>query len=156
MQIRVRGVNKKITSQELKYAAEWMSRLIMSSQLIKNIKVTISFKGERGFLGSTEITDYDDQKPRRFLIQLDPKSSRNSTLKTLAHELVHVKQFARGEMVDLIRSPHVKWNKQYVDQDKLDYWDLPWEIEAFGREYGMYRRYTNHLKEADIWFNDDK
>ena len=152
MYIRVRGVNQKITPKEIRYAAEWMGSLIMSSQLRKNLTLTINFKAEKDHLGSTEITDYEDRLPRKFLILLDPKSPRTSTIKTLAHELVHVKQFARGEMVDLVRTKHIKWNKQYIDQDKVDYWDLPWEIEAFGREYGMYRRYINHVREEKIQF----
>lgn len=152
MQVRVFGENKRISPQEIKYSANWMSALIMSAQLRKNIKVNISFKDEKGLMGSTEITDYDDRMPRKFLVRLDPRGTRLTTLKTLAHELVHVKQFARGEMVDLVRTDHIKWNRQYIDPEKLDYWDLPWEIEAFGREYGMYRRYTNHIKEEEIKF----
>lgn len=45
-------------------------------------------------------------------------------LTTLAHELVHVKQFARGE----VNSNLTHWkNKDCSDKD---YWDQPWEVEA--------------------------
>ena len=45
-------------------------------------------------------------------------------MSTLAHELVHVKQFARGELTE---------NLQYwkgKDHSETDYWKQPWEIEA--------------------------
>ncbi len=46
-------------------------------------------------------------------------------LSTLAHELVHVKQFARGELDD--RMTRWKTNKYC---ENIDYWDQPWEKEA--------------------------
>lgn len=155
MQLKVLGENPNITSSEVKYAAEWMSALIMSTQLRKNLKITVSFKREKGVLGTTEVRDYDDENfrlPRKFLLRIDPKERRNSILKILAHELVHVKQFARGEMIDTGHPNYIKWNKQPVNQDKINYWDLPWEIEAFGREYGMFRRYNEHVKNDKIRF----
>ena len=45
-------------------------------------------------------------------------------LATLAHELVHVKQFVRGELNESL----TRWkNKNYAN---TDYWDQPWEKEA--------------------------
>jgi len=49
-------------------------------------------------------------------------------LTTLAHELVHVKQYVRGEMPDSI--------------DEGEYWDRPHEIEAHGRETGLFIRWA--------------
>lgn len=48
-------------------------------------------------------------------------------LTTLAHELVHVKQYECGEMPDSIYEG--------------DYWDRPHEIEAHGRELGLFIRW---------------
>ena len=46
-------------------------------------------------------------------------------LSTLAHEMVHVKQFAKGEL-----DPGMsRWkSNRYVDH--IEYWDQPWEKEA--------------------------
>jgi len=155
MQLKVIGENPNITHAEMKYAAEWMSNLIMSPQLRKYLKVTISFKKEKDALGTTEVRDYDDENfrmPRKFLVRINPKERRNSVLKILAHELVHVKQFARGELKDNGHPMYMKWNKEDVNSEKTDYWDLPWEIEAYGREYGMFRRYNEHVKNDKIKF----
>lgn len=45
-------------------------------------------------------------------------------LTTLAHELVHVKQYVNGEMPENI--------------SEGNYWDRPHEIEAHGRETGLF------------------
>jgi len=46
-------------------------------------------------------------------------------LRTLAHEMVHVKQFAKGEL----NSALTQWkSNKYCDNIK--YWDQPWEKEA--------------------------
>ena len=29
--------------------------------------------------------------------------------------------------------------------DKIDYWDYPWEIEAFGRQLGLFVRFCNDI-----------
>ena len=50
----------------------------------------------------------------------------------LAHELVHARQFARGQinMVD-----HVwKHGKETIDCTGLEYADTPWEVEAYAYE----------------------
>jgi hypothetical protein len=49
-------------------------------------------------------------------------------------------------MQDTIRGPsHIKWKTEYIPET-VHYYDLPWEIEAHGRELGMWVRYTEHLR----------
>jgi hypothetical protein len=65
----------------------------------------------------------------------------------LAHEMVHVKQYATGESRQYERMPYVtKFRGVMVNTNTMDYWDLPWEIEAFGRELGLYVRFMEHWK----------
>ena len=65
---------------------------------------------------------------------------------TLAHEMVHVKQFALGEMKDGISSAYTYWQGSQISEEDNDYWDLPWEIEAHGREKGLFTRFKHHYK----------
>jgi len=46
-------------------------------------------------------------------------------LSTLAHEMVHVKQFAKGELDPMLTS----WKSNKYCSN-IDYWDQPWEKEA--------------------------
>ena len=45
-------------------------------------------------------------------------------LSTLAHEMVHVKQFAKGELSGNLS----RWKTR--DHSNTEYWDQPWEKEA--------------------------
>jgi len=55
--------------------------------------------------------------------------------------MVHLKQYAKGELKDYARVKSIKWKGQVYDEDRIDYWDHPWEIEAYGRERGLYIRF---------------
>ena len=46
-------------------------------------------------------------------------------MSTLAHEFVHVKQFARGELSENM----TRWKSNRYAGD-IEYWDQPWEKEA--------------------------
>jgi len=36
-----------------------------------------------------------------------------------------------------------------MHMDKIDYWDYPWEIEAFGRQLGLFVRFCEDVGIAD-------
>ena len=65
-------------------------------------------------------------------------------VQTLAHEMVHVKQFAKGEIYDHKYRRTFKWGSRSFNIDKEDYWDLPWEIEAYGRELGLFVKFKEY------------
>ena len=53
-------------------------------------------------------------------------------LKTLAHEMVHIKQFAKGQLKRIGRQTF--WmGKRYV-RSKVNYYDHPWEHDAWSKE----------------------
>jgi hypothetical protein len=57
--------------------------------------------------------------------------------------MVHVKQYATGEMRYMWRpARHTKFQGMLYP-DEVEYWDSPWEIEAFGREPGLYTRWID-------------
>lgn len=155
MHIKVRKNNAKISADELKYACKWFAEMLMSPKMIKTLDILIANNSDEGLKGSTECYDDGCRTPRTFTIRIDSNLSRKNQLLTLAHEMVHVKQFANGEMKDHRRKPDVvQWNKQSVNCEQTEYWDLPWEIEAYGREYGLYIRYTTHLRDQAIVFSE--
>ena len=91
---------------------------------------------------------YPNKTPTDFDIELDP-SEETCILQTLAHEMVHVKQFATGELRLLNKGRAARWNNVpwKGKQDEMDsYYDSPWEIEAFGRELGLYLRFITQYK----------
>lgn len=86
-------------------------------------------------------------RPEEFTIEMEPKQKRALLLNTFAHELVHVKQWAKGEYYQLQRERNVfKFNGRRVDANRVDYWDQPWEIEAYGRAIGLVVQWANKNK----------
>lgn len=57
---------------------------------------------------------------------------------TLAHEMVHVKQLAKGHMKFLPNEARIWKGKRYSKKTK--YLDMPWEIEAFSKQELLLRR----------------
>lgn len=68
-------------------------------------------------------------------IALYSRLKATELLQTLAHEMVHAKQFCRGQLkqepMKYGSGVHSYWRGKRV---KTDYLNRPWEIEAFARE----------------------
>jgi hypothetical protein len=122
------------------------NKLYIDLEVVKNLSAT------QGVMGDATWED-ENVRPKDFTVRVDwrGKNFFEDTLVTLAHELVHVKQFARGEMTDLLSAKKVKWNGKRYDRDDVDYWDLPWEIEAHGRERGLFVRLCENDKEISSY-----
>ena len=63
----------------------------------------------------------------------------------LCHEMVHVKQFAKKEMVDGIKTGVPIWKSKKISLN-TNYWDLPWEKEA----YRMEKKLANSVWENGV------
>ena len=63
--------------------------------------------------------------------------------------MVHVKQWAKGEMYEYAEQDMVRFNKTKFNMANIDYWDYPWEIEAFGRQLGLFVRFCEDQGIAD-------
>lgn len=142
-----RGSKKKrVLAESIMYyvADKLMPRL--KDKLEINLHFVTKLTEKDGVCGDT-IWEDDDVRPREFTIRLDASAEIPTMLRTLAHEMVHVKQFARGELKQYARIKAHRFKSEFVSND-TEYWDLPWEIEAHGREEGLYLRWlqhTNHI-----------
>ena len=85
----------------------------------------------------------DHKRPRSFLIELQSHMEEENYIKTLFHELVHLRQWVTGSL-------RQKRGKMYYGQHKVedyDYWDQPHEIEAREQEEILYNLYLK--RESD-------
>lgn len=68
----------------------------------------------------------------------------------VGHEMVHIKQYLNNELFDYVdgkaRFKGEVFRVGHSD-DWEKYFNSPWEIEAYGREYGMWKIYVKKLKE---------
>lgn len=91
-------------------------------------------------LGTTTINDYNEKYlPRDFIIEIDQKQTKDEVLVTIAHELVHVKQYLYKELND----DQSLWRGKKYEPDKLEYHEQPWEIEAESVAYTLFEGYKN-------------
>ncbi len=71
-----------------------------------------------------------------YVVLIKPRSIKDMGI-TLAHEMVHVKQLAKGTLRQVGGVNY--WNgKRYRKNHK--YLNLPWEIEAFSKQELLFRR----------------
>ena len=151
MKIYMRGSNKRVPSREIRFAAQFYAHMLLGPRLSNLVTVFINNAKEGKLMGSASWLD-DNTNPRKFEIYIDPGLSRKAYLQTLAHEFVHVKQYAKGELKTLFNKRELRWKGQYLNESDMHYFDLPWDVEAFGRELGLYLRYNKMVKVAKIDF----
>lgn len=153
LKISVRGGSIR-RRQEIKAASAWMISLIIPPRIQSNIKVKISFsnnlKRREGIYGDCCWTDRN-HKPRHFDCRLDNKQCSNDLFLTLAHECIHLKQWATGELFDYARDVNIsRWrNKRISFGDKI-YDQLPWEIEAYKLDYPLLCAWRRSLRYQNI------
>jgi len=148
MYITTCGSNRK-TQNLAKDVAQYCAEMLMGKRLTENIDLRIEFTNnldkDNYIEGDCEWTD-DENRPREFTIRVKETLSLGRKLRTICHEMVHVKQYATGEMKSMYRPARTtKFRGEYFP-DELDYWECPWEIEAFGREAGLYTRWIDEHK----------
>lgn len=144
MILTIKGCKDSVLEQKVCDASWFYARELLSSQMIKNIVVSIEFRTTIKDLGNCMIAEFNDwRKARVFEIQLKRHKTYDSTLRTLAHEFVHLKQFAKGELND----ENTKWKGQLICEE-TPYSDLPWEVEATSLEPILFGLYEQHLEEA--------
>jgi len=73
------------------------------------------------------------KQPRRLT-----KFSLINMATTLAHEMVHVRQLAKGQLKYLPREAKLWMGRRYTS--KTRYLDQPWEQDAFARQEIIVRR----------------
>jgi hypothetical protein len=72
-----------------------------------------------------------------YLVVVNPTNSIANMGITLAHEMVHVRQMAKG-ILKSVSKGHV-WNSKLYTK-KTKYLDQPWEQDAFAKQELIFRR----------------
>jgi hypothetical protein len=113
----------------------------------KRMKKTLSFEieikkdmfKERNVWGDMDVED-DEKSPKFYNITLNYSGVESfaKMLETLAHELVHVEQFATRRLRNLAKPFTVAYEKNHYDTLKMPYYQRPWEIEAHELENSVY------------------
>jgi hypothetical protein len=120
--------------------------------MVRNLNIEIEVDKNLDFEGEC-VDEEGTRNPRWFTISLKDQELEDM-IRTLAHEMVHVKQHAKNEL----KSGYVvpargglkitsKWKGSIWKPKRQEdpYFDSPWELEAFGKEIGLFQRYISHI-----------
>lgn len=131
--IRIYGCKNKRFKEKLRKAALFYRESLLPRKRKLDIVICLipNLVEEFGAFGEC----WEGDTPNNFRITLDGKVSQKSILQTLAHEFVHVKQFAKGELKYLQKGD--KWCGS-VYSSKTPYSKQPWEKEAKKLETKLY------------------
>lgn len=166
MQIRTKGKSESISRKEAKEAANFFAEILLGKRLSNKISLLIHFdekldkeikckeKPPEGYVmvvGGYCTWIKNNHHPRRFKIQLCPKLEYSYQLEVLAHEMTHLKQFARGTLKQLKTYRKglysIRWKNSYYEDIKSaqddTYHKQPWEIEAKKMESELVKRYVH-------------
>ena len=72
------------------------------------------------------------KEKKLILMQLESKLKTGRLIEVIAHEMVHVKQTVRGQLAS--RGVSLFWRGKKVLCSKINYYDRPWEIEAWSKQ----------------------
>lgn len=155
------GLNEKTSSKAEKMIRFFMSRLV-DEEALDGVTLDVIFDSSFEMLGEIEIADESKHKypPKDFTLTVKYKSKDLDH--TLAHECVHLKQFLLEELTTKVAHKLGKdgklreeeyltwyqddWLPEYEDDDES--YDAPWEIEAYGKEPGLVRKWNNRREKG--------
>lgn len=102
-------------------------------------KVIIKKKRNAALIGDISLSDASVNN-HKFVVHYNPSQSYTQIIKSLIHELTHVKQVVKGELRPREDWKGIVWNDDYeisvkeykkVMKDFSRYKQLPWEREAY-------------------------
>lgn len=107
-----------------------------------NAEIRINFKKKmskkEGFMGNC------GPEKGRIVLNLDADLPLYLSHHTLAHEMVHAKQWLTGQLSYNKKGNGFLWNGAKVSK-KLAYHETPWEVEAMQNEIIMAHSFTHFL-----------
>ena len=113
-------------NEEQKAAVDKAMAVVQKCMILSNrsdISIDVEFVSTAGG-GCVDMEDGE------FLIEINSRMREVSIIKTVLHEMIHVKQYAEGRLTQ------TEWmGRPHPD---LPYRELPWEIEAYAREQELY------------------
>ena len=134
-ELNITGGRKK-QRQVVEDVVKWSIKKL-NLHRIRTLNITFSIKSLKSLYGQLEQLD---DKRREFSVVLDNNVDTKDLIRTVIHEMVHIKQYIRKEMDSEIVGSRMRWKSKTYPYD-IKYDDMPWEKEAnrletkYGNEY---------------------
>ena len=130
----IEGKTTKKQSQAINFFAD----CLFSHQLKRHLWVEVRQRRMNGVYGYVFIESYNvSGKPRHFVIVMNSKMPSDLKIRTLAHEMIHIKQYVYNELNEEM----TMWRGRKVNSEKIPYFNQPWEIEAWKKGDKIYEQF---------------
>jgi len=142
MKLTSKGIPKNIDKQTCKKAMFFYAQKLLSKRLKNSLQIHIEFielsENEFGYC------NVEDDKNKSFLISINRDLTYEKTLIYIAHEMIHVKQYAKNELKDYVYNDKIRFRKEIFDKNRISYWQSPWEKEARKNEKKLYMSFIKN------------
>lgn len=129
----------------------------MKSKLGFDAQIIVKKKQNNRFIGDISLS-HASVVNNKFIVHFNPNQSFPQMIKSLIHELTHVKQVTKGELKPAEDYKSIIWKDQFNlsvrDYKKKmknfnEYKELPWEAEAYNNMNTLY----NEFMGSSYWEN---
>lgn len=121
-------------------AIDYFAEKLFTPQKRRHLYLEVKYRNKKTLGNLHGIVTVDDYNvlgmPIGFIVEI-AKDSEEEMLKTLAHEMVHMLQYARGELNEEMSL----WKGRKVDSDEIPYSEQPWEVEAETKGIELYESF---------------
>ena len=162
IKIHARNIDDKLRIALYAMTEFAMARLVPSKRLRNNVSINVHLKHHEEGGEAMLSEDADRYRPRDFKVIIDHHQAEiddygrtrtdtewgHTILRTLAHELVHVKQYLVGDLT--WRDKGMLWKGvMFAPEYLTDQLETPYEVEAYGREKGLLVSFFVKWKEIE-------
>jgi hypothetical protein len=159
MNLTILGAKDIKLTKMLRMAAKSFAHKLLTPQMIKHITLEVHICDKLSAGAYCNIAD-DLPIPRKFLVEIHRTRKKIHMFTALAHEMVHLKQWAKGEMKEKIRkTKYITVWRGDTYEDDVSYWDQPWEFEAYGLQESLvakflteHNQFKNLRQRQEDWF----
>jgi len=150
IKLHARNIDSKLKIALYAMTEFAMARLVPSKRLRDNVSINVHLKHHE-YGGEAMLSeDANRYRPRDFKIIIDHHRAEiddygrtrtdtewgHTIIRTLAHELVHVKQYLVGDLT--WRDRGMLWRGvMFAPEYLTDQLETPYEVEAYGKEKGL-------------------
>ena len=162
IKIHARNIDDKLRIALYAMTEFAMARLVPSKRLRNNVSINVHLKHHEEGGEAMLSEDADRYRPRDFKVIIDHHQAEiddygrtrtdtewgHTILRTLAHELVHVKQYLVGDLT--WRDKGMLWGGELFTPKYLtEQLKTPYEVEAYGKEKGLLVSFFVKWKEIE-------
>ena len=123
MSIDIQGSSSHKKTLLIRQVIDYMMKALNLKNIFIDVEISNLFQNEKAYGFCLSYT------PTEFLIELDQSLPLYELIETICHEMIHIKQYATGELVE--KGEKILYrNCLYESSDDSS----PWEKEAYEKE----------------------